>query len=153
MLTSLIAAAVLNPQADTVDLSRKFKAGATYSYAVRTHLMAEIREANLVTFIPEETDINYDFSYTVTNLKPSGIATIRYKRPYMDIIDGETAEAPATTNREKVNYDLQIDLTPVNEITNLKDLGSGKIHLRNLFKVRPLAGMRTAAQEIGRAHV
>ncbi len=136
MLTSLIAAAVLSPQAEPVDLSRKFKAGATYSYAVRTHLMAEIRDHETVTFIPTETDINYDFNYTVTELKPSGIATIRYRRPTMDIVEGETAASPAITHREKVNYDLQINLSPVNEITNLKDMGSGKLHLGSVLKAR-----------------
>lgn len=121
MISTLIASAVL-AQADPVELYRSFEKGKTYSYAVRTHLQTENREQGLSTFIPSDVDINYDFNYKVLDVKNSGIARVHYKRPTMTQIDGETADRGPISTKIPVNYNLEMDVSPVNAITGLKDL-------------------------------
>jgi len=143
MMTSLIAAAVLGNQPQLVDLSRVFKKGATYTYGVKTHMLTEQRQQGVITYIPSEVDINYDFTYKVDDIKPSGFASVRYKRPFMSIIDGETADAPATETKEKVNYDLQIELSPVNAVVGIKDLTDGKLQTNLLNRRMAAKGLGT----------
>ena len=105
-----------------VELGRVFAKGEALEYKVRSHLSAERRGLGLRTWMPEDLDINYDFSINVEDLKTDGIAIIHYKRPKMLIIEGETADETPKTQTEKVNFDVRITLSPVNEILDYKDL-------------------------------
>ncbi|HSI71928.1 MAG TPA: hypothetical protein VK934_02030 [Fimbriimonas sp.] len=119
---SLLAASAAMTQAAPVELGRVFTKGESLTYKVRSNLTAESRGLQLRTWMPEDLDINYDFTMDVEEMKTDGIAVIRYKRPTMTIIEGETSEEPAKTNKEKSNFDLRLTLSPINEILDVKDL-------------------------------
>lgn len=123
MIASLMLASYLGvAQPPTVDLSRLFKKGQTFNYQVRTRMMIEQRGGELNTFIPEDVDLNYDFSKVVEDVKPSGFASIIYRRPTMTIIEGETADSPPKTVVERVNINYRLDLSPINEIGAVRNL-------------------------------
>ncbi len=125
MVCAAIALAILAPAQDApVELFRQFTAGKTLSYAVRSHLMTEQRQIGQPIFMPSELDINYDFTIDVKAIKTDGFADVVYKRPTMSIINGETAESPPVENIEKTDYNLSMTISPINEITNLKDLNA-----------------------------
>jgi hypothetical protein len=123
MLVGVLAAAVLSPVSDApVALSRVYKQGEKAEYKVRSHLLVERRQRGLETFMPEEMDINYNFTYEVTKMQADGVAVLRYKRPTITEIEGETYDAPPKTKVEKVNWDLILTMSPINEMLEVKDL-------------------------------
>ncbi len=159
MLTAITFAAIAAGQQAPVEMARAFKKGQNFAYEVRSHLLAEERNYQLSVFMPSELDINYDCNYTVTDLKPGGFAKVLYKRPYITEIQGETADSPPKTNKVKVDYVLELDLSPINEVTNVKDLnppkpekpgGGGGIELRQAraFSVARSAGVSYAQSDI-----
>ena len=93
-------------------------------------------------FLPQEFDVNYRFALTVENARPDGFATVLYERPTMTLIDGETAERPPKQTVEKIGWKLRLTLSPINELTEVKDLsekkkdggkaGSGRFHVASL---------------------
>lgn len=122
MISALIVLASASLQ--EVELGRVFKAGEKQEYAIASHLMVEQRApANgQMTFFPEELDLNYRFTLEVASLKGDGIADLRYKRPTVTEIQGEKSDRGPITKVEKVNYDLQLQVSPINEILSVKDL-------------------------------
>ena len=112
--------------AQETDLSRVFKKGEKYAYSIKGALTAEARERGLDTWLPEDIELNYQFAYWITDVKSDGIAQVRYQRPTMTIIDGETAESGRKTNVEKVAMDMSMSLSPANEILDIKDLSPKK---------------------------
>lgn len=128
MFTAVIALGLLGsaPQAAPVELVRTFQKGKTYSYEVKSHLLTEAREPTLTTFIPSEIDINYDFNYLVKELRPGGFGYLVYKRPFIYQIEGETAESAPKTEKIKVDYNMGLDVSPINAVTNIKDLNPPK---------------------------
>ena len=146
MFTAAVALALLGSQnqAAPTELVRTFQKGKTYSFEVKSHLLIEHRELDTTTFIPEEIDINYDFNYLVKELKPGGFAYVVYKRPYITQIEGETAERPPRATKVKVDYNMGLDVSPINAVTNLKDLtppkpgakGAGLARLAAVFAER-----------------
>ena len=131
-----------------VELGRVFTKGETLSYKVRSNLSAERRGGMLRTWMPEDLDINYDFSLVVEQIKADGIAVIRYKRPTMTIILGETVDAPPRPTVEKVNFDLALTLSPINEIIDVKDLAKKTPPKKAPSKALRLKGI-PAPQELG----
>lgn len=123
LATTLIAAAALGQQ-DAVELFRQFKAGEKLTYQVRSHLISEQQQYGQPFFLPSEIDINYDFTMDVKEIKADGFAVMEYRRPTMTQIDGETADAAPKTHVEKVNWVMQLTVSPINEITALKDLNA-----------------------------
>lgn len=123
MLTAL-AFSLIAPVAQETDLGRVFKAGEKQEYAVASHLQVETRAPSqgLMTFIPEDLDIKYRFTLDVKAIKGDGIADLRYQRPTVTEVQGETTDRGPVTNVEKVNYDMQMQVSPVNEILDVKDL-------------------------------
>lgn len=105
-----------------VSLGRVFTPNELLSYAVRSNLHAEQRGGLLTTWIPEDLDINYDFTVQVEKLKADGIAVVRYKRPTMTQVEGETFDAGPKSKVEKINLDFQLTVSPFNEIIDQKDL-------------------------------
>ncbi len=80
------------------------------------------RLRGLETWIPEDLDLNYDFTTHVEDLKPDGIAVLRYQRPIMHEIEGETADSPPKDNVVKLNMDFRLTMSPINEVLEMKDL-------------------------------
>lgn len=124
LLALLLAAG--HQKSDPVLLSRVFKPNTKLSYAVRSSLSAELRGSGLKTWLPSDLDINYDFTLTVEALKADGIAVVRYRRPTVDEVIGETFDAPAKTNKLKTDFDDRMTLSPFNEILDTKDLAPKK---------------------------
>ena len=108
------------------DMSRIFTKGQKLTYQFRSTLNLESRERGLLTWIPQDLDINYNFSFHVTDMKGDGIAVVRYSRPTMTEIEGETVSSPPVTKVDKVNLDYQLSVSPANEIIDQKDLSPKK---------------------------
>lgn len=121
MVTALIAALV-STQGSEADLGRVFKAGDHQEYSVASTLVVEERSRGLQTWLPESLKLAYNFTIDVKALKADGIAELRYQRPTMTETRGETADSPPVTKVEKANFDLQLDVSPMNEILSVKDL-------------------------------
>ncbi len=110
------------PVGQETDLGRVFKKGEKLAYSVKAALTLEQRGHGLDTWLPSDLDISYQFAYWITDVKSDGIATIRYQRPTMTEVEGETASSAPKTHVEKVNMDMQMSLSPANEVLDIKDL-------------------------------
>jgi hypothetical protein len=119
-----LAAAVLAPTAEPIELLRTFRAGETLKYQVRSHLQVEQKDIQMGFFLPSDLDINYDATIRVTELKEEGFADVIYSRPTMTIIDGETADRPPISTTERSNIRAQMTLSPINELTGVKELSN-----------------------------
>lgn len=123
MLSTLVAAAMAgNGSAAPVSLGRVFTPTEKLSYEVRSNLHSEKRQRGLQTWIPEDVDINYDFTMHVEGLKADGISVLHYQRPTMTEIQGETFDSPPVVKKQKVNYDFRLTVSPFNEVLEMKDL-------------------------------
>jgi hypothetical protein len=120
--TLVFALVAHHPGQAAVSLGRVFTPHEKLTYAVRSGISAERRGAGLTTWLPEDLDINYDFTVDVEALKADGIAVVHYKRPWVDEVTGDTFDAPAKTKRVKSNYDFRLTVSPFNEILEMKDL-------------------------------
>ncbi len=137
MISTLIASALLAP-IEPVEIYRTFEKGKTYSYSVRTHLQSETREVGRNTFIPSDVDINYDFNYKIIDVKSSGMAKVLYQRPAISQIDGETASSGPITTKVPLNWKMELDLSPVNAVTGMKDLTKEK-KINSVWFKQPVA--------------
>lgn len=148
----VIALAVLSFAGQSVELSRQWKPNSTIEYEVASSLQVESRDFQTSTFIPEDLDTKYNFTFTVGKVTPEGFAGVTYKRPSVTITEGETVDSPPVVKTEDVNEHLELTLSPVNAITDLKDLtpprpksrkGDGlSLHVR-----APIAQVRIAAMD------
>ncbi len=70
---------LVGPQAKDapVSLGRVFAKNEKLAYEVRSGLTAQQRMRGLQTWIPEDADLNYDFTTHVDDLKADGIAVMR----------------------------------------------------------------------------
>lgn len=121
ILTALIAALSTNP-AQEVQLARTYQLGEKLTYQIKSNMSIQNRGYGSPTWIPEDLDMNYQFTTEVKALKPEGVVDMVYQRPTMTIITGETFEAPPKKSVEKVNYNMLLTVSPANEILNMKDL-------------------------------
>lgn len=96
------------------------------SYSVRSNLQLQHRQMGLQTFIPEDLDINYDFTLDVKDVNKDGIASVRYNRAKITQIEGETADRGPRATTENVKQDLMLKISPLNEILDMKDLNPEK---------------------------
>jgi hypothetical protein len=132
MILSVVAlsAALLAPQdaktahsdAAPVTLSRVFTKGEKLEYSISSNLQVESRQYGLQTFMPSELDLNYKFSTEVKELKNDGVAIVHYTRPNMVQVDGETADRGPKTTVEKVDWNYDLTVSPINEVVEMKDL-------------------------------
>lgn len=123
MLSTLVAAALAGTgSAAPVTLGRVFIPNEKLTYAVRSNLHSETRPRGLQTWIPEDLDINYDFTTHIEALKADGIAVMHYQRPIVTEIQGETFDRPPVVKKQKVNYDFRLTVSPFNEVLEMKDL-------------------------------
>jgi hypothetical protein len=138
MIFSVIAAvAAIGSNAPApVSLGRVFTPKEKLTYAVRSNMHSETRQRGLQTWIPEDLDINYDFTTHVEALKTDGIAVLRYQRPTMTEIQGETFNRPPVAKKEKVNYDFRLTVSPSNEVLEMKDLTPPKKPVKKTKVVR-----------------
>ncbi len=122
MLIPCLAAAIVGgAQSQPVDLYRQFNKGAKESYLVSAHLLTETAEIG-VSPIPEELDFIYRFSLNYTGVDEGGFAKVDYRRPTVTEITGETFSSPPIKNEVKVGWHFDLSLSPINEVTDLKDL-------------------------------
>ncbi|MBS1705129.1 MAG: hypothetical protein JST40_04590 [Armatimonadetes bacterium] len=122
----LAASSLAHTAAEPVELSRKFTMGEKASYKVTNALLVEHRNYMLDTFIPENQGFEYVFGTTVEKIGADGVATMRYARPTMTFIQGESAESDEKRKVEKVNFDLRLDVSSVNDLLNVEDLSEAK---------------------------
>lgn len=121
MLSAVLLAAAL-PASAPVELYRQWKPNTTLTYQVKSHLFAESRHYMTSIFIPEDLDQNYTFTMQVGAVTGEGFANVVYKRPKMEVIYGETAERGSLTEIEELNEHLVLTISPVNAVTDVKDL-------------------------------
>lgn len=91
------------------------------TYDIKSQLQIEQRQQGLETFIPEDFDMNYQFTLQVVAMKADGIAQVIYKRPAMTLIEGETFDSAPVTTIEKSNLNFTLTLSPINEILEFKE--------------------------------
>lgn len=103
-------------------LSRAFTKGEKGKYEFHSAITFESRGGNLDTWIPQDQDVVYQYSYEVTDMKADGICVMRYKRPTLTEIEGETVDSKPKPRVYKVNYDLELNVSPTNEVLSVKDL-------------------------------
>lgn len=129
-MTSILALATVlygaPMQGKTVELARKFTAGEKLSYFARAELTDESRAGSLQVMLPQDEEISYHYTLHVQKVKADGIAEVLYQRPSMKITLGDTAEEAAKSKEEKLNWKIQLDVSPTNNITNQKDLSPPK---------------------------
>src|SRR5688572_21932653 len=121
MLVSALVLSSMLGQDKPVALSRVFAKGEKSQYEVQSSLQVESRQRGLETWMPEDLDIQYKFTAHVFEMGADGIAKVKYLRPTMTEIQGETYNSAPKTKVEKVNYDLLLTLSPINEILDMKD--------------------------------
>ncbi len=124
MLTAALLLTASNPA--PVELYRQWKPNSTLAYEVSSDLMIESRTYEFGTFIPSEQGTKYQFTFEVGKVTNEGFATVAYKRPTVSMIEGETVDSPPKTTVEKVNEHLELVMSPVNAITDMKDLSPKK---------------------------
>lgn len=125
MVLSALLCATLVPN-DEIELARVFTKGQKLSYEVKSHIMTEFKSGEMAFYLPQEFDVNYTFTMAVQEAKPDGFAVVLYERPSMTFIDGETAESPPKSKVEKVGLKYKLNLSPINEITEVTDLNPKK---------------------------
>ncbi len=130
LVGTLAAAILLNPSqaAQTqaapapVSLYRVFKKGEQLKYQVRGLIVQETQRMGMPYMQPSDQEINYDSTLLVQTLKADGFADLVYKRPTMEIVLGETGERDREVMKEKTDINLLLTMSPINHVTNFKDL-------------------------------
>ncbi|MBL8047965.1 MAG: hypothetical protein JNJ45_04720 [Chthonomonas sp.] len=158
MSLTLIAALALQsaaaPAQEAVTLHRVLKKGDSLSYRVNGWLFSEQREQNLVTFLPSEEGVDYDFTLNIVEEKADGIARAIYRRPYMTIITGESSNSPEIRKKEKSDWNLELLLSPTNEVLDVKDITPKpttkppKKPAKPIFALTPSGKLNSAGQDI-----
>jgi len=123
MLISSICAAIAVAASGTqaVEFHRTFIKGEKASYKVLSEMTAEVRNIQLETWMPEDIGYLYNFDYEVLEMKADGICVMRYKRPVMTELIGETMDSPPKRKDEKVAMDYNLTVSPINEILDMKE--------------------------------
>jgi hypothetical protein len=109
-------------QNSPIALTHLFSSGEKFGYQVLSHITAEQRGKGLDTWIPSDLDVNYNFAYSVKEMKPDGIALVHYLRPTMTEVVGETPDSPPQNVVEKVDIDADLTVSPITEILEEKDI-------------------------------
>jgi hypothetical protein len=122
MFAAIALSTLFVPASDEVVLERKFKAGERLEYAVSCSLQMEFKTPWMQFYMPEEFGVDYRFVTRVVKLLHDGYARISYERPTMTFVEGETAQRPPKKTVEQSGWKLELDLSPINEVTKVKDL-------------------------------
>jgi len=142
------------PTATPVVLERVFRVGQVSQYEVVGQLNGEQRFADpngglrIDTFLPFQQRLAYRFTSEVVSKKADGIAEVRYRRPTMTISAGPNEEGDMETSIEKLNLDLRIQLSPINEMLSVaswaaptKPSTGGKAPAKWIYSMRPAQAM------------
>jgi hypothetical protein len=126
LLPLAIACAVIAPatpidDVKPVHLERVFRKGERMTYEVRSHLFVEARQLGLQTWMPDNLDLHYRFNKNVLDLLHDGYARVHYLRPTFTQVDGEQYDKPPKTTVEKLNWDILMTVSPINELIDIKD--------------------------------
>jgi hypothetical protein len=121
---------------EEVTLERSFRMGERLEYSVACSLHMEYKSYGMQFFMPQEFDVSYRFTTHVQELLHDGFAQVVYERPSMTFTDGETANSPPKSTVEKTAWKFQLDLSPINEITKVKDLNPQKPQSKGDDKAR-----------------
>jgi hypothetical protein len=113
-------------QAAPVELFRKFTVGEKLTYVTKAVFTDEQRVGSLQTFLPSDEEITYRHSLEVKKLKADGIAEVLYLRPTMTITEGDTGDSEAKSTVNKTDERILLDITPINEVIQMKDLNPKK---------------------------
>jgi len=116
------AIAFAQSSAKEVELVRTFKTGERNSYQVQSLLQIESRERGLETWIPENVEISYGFSYKITEAHLDGFADIVYSRPVTKQTVETISRSEPVVTLDKTSLNFSLRLSPVNEILDLKVL-------------------------------
>ncbi|HRF58729.1 MAG TPA: hypothetical protein PLH94_02310 [Fimbriimonadaceae bacterium] len=122
MITTLAAIAMATSVPEPVDIGRVFTKGEKLQYEVKSTIQAQIRQGELQTFLPQDFDINYKFTTEVVSLKADGIGEIRYSRPTVTEIEGETADSMPKTKVTKLGWLFLLEVSPINDLVKMTDL-------------------------------
>lgn len=109
-----------------IQLQRQWKPSTVLTYEVVSALQVEQRHYMTSIFIPEDLDIKYQFTFEVGDVTPDGFASLTYKRPKIEVVEGETVDSPPVKKTEEVNEHLALTVSPVNAITEIRDLSPKK---------------------------
>lgn len=121
ILTALIAALATSVP-EPVELYRQWEAGDKFEYSVSSRLQRESRDLINTVFIPVIDKAKYNFTLEVSEVSDEGFATANYKKPTVVVTIPETDRKKAYDEIEEVNEHLLLSISPVNAITDFKDL-------------------------------
>jgi hypothetical protein len=76
--------------------------------------------------MPEDLDLKYKFSTQVMDTKADGIVVLRYLRPTVTEIQGETWNSAPKTTVDKINFNYLLTVSPINEIIEMNDQSKKK---------------------------
>jgi len=126
-LTAALSLALFASQdAKPVTLNRVFTKGEKDAYSVASNLHVEARQYGLQTFIPDDLDLSYKFTSEVKDLKNDGVALIHYLRPNVVEVQEATYDEPAKRTVDKINFNFDLTVSPINVILDQKDLNPPK---------------------------
>lgn len=108
-------------KAAPIELRRVYKAGQRLTYAVKAAYTEESRGGNQITFLPQGYEQSYTFLLDILKLKADGFADARYRRPKFVFTIGDTAERGPVARVLDRNQVVRLQLSPINEVTDIVD--------------------------------
>ncbi|HET6644650.1 MAG TPA: hypothetical protein VFG65_04045 [Fimbriimonadales bacterium] len=120
-MPSLLAAVLLFVPTAPADLNRVFSAGEKHSYEFNSRVSVDYRQAPLQTFIPETVNFTYTFTTAVEQMKPDGVADLRFKRPKILLKEGETFDSPPKTEAVIQGENYLYTISRKNQMLGVKD--------------------------------
>ncbi len=126
MILLLTLAASLSQAAQApVALKHSFTKGIKSEYEVEAELDIDSRGRGLTTFLPDNKRFKYSI-FTNTLDDAHDVASVRYSRPSLSITGFATADTDPRTIVEKVDWLALLQISPVNEIIDDKDISPKK---------------------------
>jgi hypothetical protein len=140
LLASLQAGlpAALEVQADPqpVELTRKFKPKEISTYDVDARATVEFKPYGLNTFIPLTEGVRYRFTTEVISVSNDGFAQMLYTRPAMTIFGTNLEKGLVEETQIKTDFRLLLTVSPINELTNMRDLNPTTEDDKSLQSIR-----------------
>ncbi|MGI8923125.1 MAG: hypothetical protein ACR2HJ_03635 [Fimbriimonadales bacterium] len=135
----LAAAALANPQGQKIDLNRLFIGGEKAIYEFNSRISVDSRMVPLQTFIPETDSFTYTFTTLVEQMKPDGVADLRFRRPKIVLNMGETFDSPPKSLPLQKDENYLFTISRKNQMLAVKDFtprkkekdGSAAVALRS----------------------
>ena len=115
------AVAMAGPPDGNVDLNRVFKAGEKTTFEFNSKIQVDHRQVPIETFIPENNGFTYTFTTAVENMKPDGVADLRFKRPKIILKIGETFESGPKQEALTHDENILFTISRRNQVLSLKD--------------------------------